>query len=567
MDIQNQILQLLAEIASDYNKSAKIALDQPKEISHGDYSSNLSMVLAKELGRKPVELAEEIVKKLSDKNISFIEKVEVAGPGFINFYLNKDYVQNKIISTAQNGLVKPKSNGKNILIEYTDPNTFKAFHIGHMMSNAIGESLSRLIENSGSKITRICYPADIGLHIAKAIWAIKSNLSLMPKESDSIESKTDFLGKMYVLGIKSYENDSKVKLEIDQLNKIIYEKSDNDVNQIYKIGRKWSLDHFEQLYKVLGTKFDDYIYESEVADIGLQTVKNNLEKGIFENSDGAIVFKGEEFGLHTRVFVNTHGLPTYEAKDLGLNIIKFNKYKDTDQSIVITASEQNEYFKVICKVLSLVDKVNGNKTLHIGHGMMRFASGKMSSRTGNVITAEDLLRDIKELVKEKISDRNYSSDEVENISSIVAVGAIKFTILRSAIGGNIVFDSKASISFEGDSGPYLQYSAVRANSILEKAQKENIGDNIIFPEKVVNLERVLIKFDDVVGRASRELSPHFVTQYLIELAGEFNSFYGNQVVVDKNDKYSPYYVYLTKAFYLTLNKGLSLLGIGIPTRM
>lgn len=567
MNIQEQILGLLNEIASDYNKSAKIVLDQPKDISHGDYSSNLSMVLAKELGRKPVELAQEIANKLSLKNVSFIEKIEVAGPGFINFHLNKDYIQNKIIDIAQNGPAKAEANGKNILIEYTDPNTFKAFHIGHMMSNAIGESLSRLIENSGSNITRICYPADIGLHIAKAIWAIKNNRSLMPKESDNIENKTEFLGKMYVLGTKSYESDPNAKLEIDKLNKVIYEKSDSEVNEIYKIGRKWSLDHFEQLYKVLGTKFDDYIYESEVAEIGLQTVKKNLDLGIFENSDGAIVFKGEEFGLHTRVFVNSHGLPTYEAKDLGLNITKFNKYKDTDLSIIVTASEQNEYFKVIRKVLGLVDKVNGDKTIHIGHGMMRFVSGKMSSRTGNVITAEDLLRDIKDLVKEKIAERNYSQEEVENISNIIAVGAIKFTILRSAIGGNIVFDSKASISFEGDSGPYLQYSAVRANSILEKAQKENIGDNIILPEKVVNLEKILIKFDDVVSRASRELSPHFITQYLIELAGEFNSFYGNQVIVDKNDKYSPYYVSLTKALYLTLNKGLFLLGINVPSKM
>ncbi len=567
MNIQEKIIKSLENVVKQYDGDFVISLEHPKERLHGDYSCNIALILSKELKRKPVDLANEIVSKLNESGIENISKIETAGPGFINFYLSNDFVQKQIIEIAKNGLQNFKKNGKQVLIEYTDPNAFKAFHIGHMMSNAIGESLSRIIENSGSEIKRICYPADVGLHIAKAIWAIKANLADLPNESAPIEKRTEFLGKMYVLGTKSYDEDPQAKIEIDSLNKVIYEKSDAEINAIYEKGRKWSLDHFEQLYKVLGTHFDEYIYESQVASIGLEAVKANLDNGIFENSNGALVFKGEEFGLHTRVFVNSAGIPTYEAKDLGLNITKFKHYPNADQSIIITANEQNDYFKVIGQVLKLIDKKNGDKTKHIGHGMMRFASGKMSSRTGNVITAEALLSEIKNMVEEKIKDRGYSSEEMVKISEVVAVGAIKYTILRSAIGGNIVFDSKASISFEGDSGPYLQYSAVRAKSILAKAKEEQISNNIIFPNDLSELEQHLMKFDDILKRAEANLSPHFIAGYLTELAGLFNSFYSNQVIVDKSNQYSPYYVFLTKAFLEVMTIGLDLLGIRVPERM
>ncbi len=567
MNIQEKIIKSLESVVKHYGGDFAISLEHPKDRLHGDYSCNIALILSKELKKKPIELAQEIVSKLNESGIENISKIETAGPGFINFYLSNDFVQKQIVEIAKNGLQNFKKNGKQVLIEYTDPNAFKAFHIGHMMSNAIGESLSRIIENSGSEIKRICYPADVGLHIAKAIWATKANIADLPDESAPIQERTEFLGKMYVLGTKSYGEDPQAKAEIDSLNKVIYEKSDPTINEIYEKGRKWSLDHFEQLYKVLGTHFDEYIYESQVASIGLDLVKKNIDNGIFENSNGALVFKGEEFGLHTRVFVNSAGIPTYEAKDLGLNITKFKHYPKADQSIIITAIEQNDYFKVICQVLKLIDKANGDKTKHIGHGMMRFASGKMSSRTGNVITAEALLSEIKSMVEDKIKDRDYSQKEIEEISEIVAVGAIKYTILRSAIGGNIVFDSKASISFEGDSGPYLQYSAVRARSILVKAEEQSIGDDIVFRDSIHALENHIIKFDDVMMRANVSLSPHFIAGYLTELAGLFNSFYAEQVIVSKEDKYSPYFVYLTKAFLQVMQKGLALLGIRVPERM
>ncbi len=570
--LKEKLLEYLKEVSKPLGISAEtIKLDYPENPEHGDFSSNLALVNSKKLGLAPKVLAEKILAgfgKVSgsvDKpSLDFLEAIEIAGAGFINFKIKDQVIAEEAIANKDVRL-SGGSKGE-VLIEYTDPNTFKVFHIGHLMSNAIGESLSRLIESSGTKVVRICYPADIGLHIAKAIWAIQRHVADLPEDAAPIQVRTEFLGKMYVEGTKMYDEDATAKFEIDALNKVIYERSDSTVNVLYDKGRRWSLEHFDRLYKILGSNFDETIYESEMAPVGLEIAKSFLQKGIFESSDGATVFKGENYGLHTRVFINSHGLPTYEAKDLGLNVTKFRRHPSARQSIIITASEQNEYFKVLKKVISLTDEVNGEKTLHIGHGMMRFASGKMSSRTGNVITAETLLEEIKAMVREKISSRDFSSAEVEDISEVVAVGAIKYTILRSSIGGDIIFDSAASISFEGDSGPYLQYSAVRAASVLAKAGN---ADQVpaVFPEKVGSLERLLARFADTVARARDEYAPQIISNYLINLAGAFNSFYANQTILDSKNPLADYYVMLTRAFYRAMTEGLNLLGIKVPRKM
>ncbi len=575
--MKEKILKALEKIALAQNIDPKtIKLEYPEDISHGDFSTNIALANAKKLGKSPKELAESIAEDFRKNQPAEIESVSIAGPGFINFKIKDSvFVQEIANFTHDHSSRKERNkNNKNVLVEYTDPNTFKVFHIGHLMSNAIGESISRLIETGGSKVVRLCYPSDIGLHIAKSVWAMEKNASQIPSEDAPIQEKTNFLGKMYVEGTEAYEKDEKSKDDIDALNKIIYERSSPRINELYKKGRDWSLEHFEMLYKRLGTKFEETIFESEMAGVGLEIVKSFLKKEVFQESEGAIIFKGEDHGLHIRVFINSHGLPTYEAKEVGLNVTKFQKYPDADQSIIVTASEQNDYFKVLKKVLTLIDDNVGSKTLHIGHGMMRFASGKMSSRTGKVVTAEALIEEIKEMVRTKIADRGFDAVEADEISDTVAIGAIKYTILRQAIGGDIIFDSAASISFEGDSGPYLQYAVVRANSVLEKAKQEGIealdinGKNSsALPEKVVLLEKLLVRYADVLERAHNEQAPQHVAGYLVSLAGAFNSFYANQTITDKNNSLSPYYVALTKAFQLAMVDGLWVLGIKVPKKM
>ncbi len=353
------------------------------------------------------------------------------------------------------------------------------------------------------------------------------------------------------------------------MNQRIYKREDEEVNQVYDWGFKVTMEAFEDLYKMLGTKFDYYFLESAMADIGRDIVQDNMGK-VFEESDGAVVFKAEKHDpkLHTRVFITSAGLPTYETKELGLSEEKFKTEPNMDLSIVITANEQADYMRVVAKALSLIYPEFENRMKHITHGMMRLTTGKMGSRKGNAVTGESLIADAREAVFQKMSDREFSEEERESIVSAVAVSAIKYSILKQGIGGDIIYDFEKSISFEGDSGPYLQYSYTRANSVLEKAQKENIiPDFENVPNEIFEVEKMLYKFPEVVARSVSAYEPHHIANYLIEVARSFNSFYGNNVIVNKADETSPYKVALTYAFSFVMKNGLHLLGIEAPRKM
>jgi len=559
--VKNQIKSLTEKIVlSLYGNShgreddaIEVLVDVPKEKIHGDYSTNVALVLAKKLNKSPVEVAKEIVSKVSDNRL--FEKVEMASPGFINFYLSKDFFIegfkkiDKIFGRNNN------LKNKKIIIEYTDPNILKEFHIGHLMSNTIGESISRIIDFHGAKVKRLCYQGDVGLHVAKAIWGKMKNSSNAWQEA-------------YVFGSEKYESDEFAKKEMVVLNKKIFEKSDREVNKLYEEGRKWSLANFDKVYKKLGTKFDCLFFESETALFGKKIVEDGLKKGIFEKGDnGAIIFKGEKYGLHTRVFINSEGLPTYEAKELGLAKVKYDKYR-YDNSVIVTANEQNEYFKVVLSAMSQIFPALAEKTKQISHGMMRLPEGKMSSRTGKVVTFEFLLNEVEKLVKEKMTNRDFSEKEKEEITEKVTIGALKYSILKQSIGSDIIYDFEKSISFEGDSGPYLQYSYVRALSVLEKAKLEKIKPSFKnVSDQIGSLERLLNRFPEVVEEAGEKYEPHLIATYLIELAREFNNYYTKNKIVDKNDEFSQYKVALTQAFSIIMKNGLWLLGIPAPEKM
>jgi arginyl-tRNA synthetase len=562
MIIREKIKKIIEEATGVF----EVLVEAPKEKNYGDYSTNVALVLAKKLNKNPLDIAKEIIYKIGNNNL--FEKVELAGPGFINFYLSKTFFTNGIREILKNKNFGRSGGLKNkkIFVEYTDPNILKEFHIGHLMSNSIGEAISRVIEYRAAKVKRLCYQGDVGLHVAKAVFGRLKNSDYSWQEA-------------YVFGSDNYEKDENSKKEIVELNKKIFEKSDKDINKLYDDGKKWSLDNFSKIYDRLGTKFDYYFFESEVSEFGKKIVlKNqsaqNLGAPVFEKgAKGAIIFKGEKFGFHTRVFINSEGLPTYEAKELGLAKIKFDKYK-YDKSIIITANEQNEYFKVVLAALSEIFPKLAEKTTQIGHGIMRLPEGKMSSRTGNVVTAESLINDLKTRLIDKIKDRHLSEKEKENIAEEVAIGAVKYSILRQSIGSDIIYDFEKSISFEGDSGPYLQYSYVRAKSVLIKAKKEGIKCDANIPMhandanyKITDLERMMHYFSEVVERAGQEYDPHYIVLYLTELAREFNNYYAHNKIVDKEDDLSPYRLALTKAFSIIMKNGLWLLGIPAPERM
>ncbi len=571
--MEKEIRNLIKDALANLNiEVSDILVEHPADLKMGEYSTNVAMAIAKNIGENPKVLAEKIVAEINrlntDKNI---EKVEVAGAGFINFYLSREFFAHSVEEILNQGLEVGKNqslSNKKIMVEYTDPNPFKPFHIGHLMTNAIGESIARILEHSGAKVSRANYQGDIGLHVAKAIYGLLKNEKLQDKTGSHNDQSAN-IGIAYSQGNDAYENDTEAKAEIDEINKKVYDKSDEKINEIYDWGFKATMKAFEDLYEILGTEFEFYFLESQMAPIGEKIVKANMDE-VFTESDGAIVFKAEKYNpkLHTRVFITSKGLPTYETKELGLTEEKFKTLPDMDLSIVVTANEQMDYMRVVSQALSLIHKEFESKMKHITHGMMRLASGKMSSRKGNIVTGESLVRDTIALVQEKIKERDWDEDQKNKVAEMVGVSALKYSILKQSTGGDIIYDFEKSISFEGDSGPYLQYSYARAKSVIEKSQKENIlPDPHTELAEVFELEKLLYKFPEVIDRSSKEYEPHYIASYLVEIARAYNSFYGNTIIVDKEDKNSGYKIALTYAFSFVMKTGLHLLGIKAPEKM
>ncbi|MDB5258997.1 MAG: Arginine--tRNA ligase, partial [Candidatus Taylorbacteria bacterium] len=427
---------LVAAGASQQNGALKIVLEHPAEIIHGDYSTSVALAYAKELKMAPRAVAEKVAAHLNailaDKKqkkaagLESVETIEIAGPGFINIRLSRSFFADEVLHIIKKGGkfgANQSLKGKKIVIDYTNPNPFKVFHIGHLMANAIGEALSRIIEAQGAHVTRLNYQGDVGLHIAKTIWGMLQNEAAFPKEDATLEDMINYMSAAYVAGSAAFDEAEKdpskkaVKDEIVVINKMLFEKSNPKLMKIYDWGKKVSLLKFETIYQKLGTKFDHYFFESEVAEDGMLIVKDFLKRGVFSESEGAIVFKGEPYGLHTRVFITSAGLPTYEGKEVGVTRVKFDRF-NPDLSIVVTGNEQNDYFKVVTKALSLMFPYMEGKMKHIGHGMMRLAvegggSKKIGSRKGNAITGESLIDDVSVMVREKMSDRNLEGAEKE----------------------------------------------------------------------------------------------------------------------------------------------------------
>ncbi len=556
----------------------EIKLDHPEDFKFGDYSSNVALILAKQMGastKNPVQLAEKIAAKILEEKHEIILDVKVAGPGFINFYLTKQFFAKQVAEILEKNLSYGKNNKlwkEKVSIEYTNTNVMKEMHIGHLMSNIIGEALSRIIELNGAQVKRNTYQGDVGLHIAKAVYGLLRLKDAFVAENAAVNEKSAFIGKAYALGSQEYEDDPNAKKEIDQLNKTIFDKSNPAINELSAWGRKASLEHFEELYKKLGTKFDYYFFESEVADEGIKIVREYVKKGIFEESDGAVVFKGEKYDpkLHTRVFINSFGVPTYEAKDIGHAKRKYDTYEFT-KAIIVTGKEQIDYFRVVFKALEQIFPEIAQKMMHVSHGLLQLSTGKMSSRKGNVITGESLIADVEKLVLDKIEYRKFDDATKQDVAEKVAIAAIKYSILKQGVGKDIIFDFDKSLSFEGDSGPYLQYAYVRAKAVLAKAEKEGVHADATYSdkldEKISNVEKLLYRFPEIVERAGTEYSPNTISTYLIELAGAFNNFYAKGKIVDKKDKNSGYKVAVTEAVSLVLKNGLNTLGIQVTEKM
>lgn len=549
-------LKIIAAVKELFGAEPTIDLTRPEE-QFGDYATNVALQLSKQLGKNPREIAEELAVKLRENLAETISDVSVAGPGFINLMLTDKALTDGLQKRPAQSL-----KGQVIVAEYSDPNPFKILHAGHVYTTIVGDAIANLMENAGGEVHRVNFGGDVGLHVGKTMWALLKQLGgEFPGKLSDIKpaERSAWMATAYVEGNKAYDEDEQAKADIVALNKKIYQlHADNDHEtpfaQIYWTCRQWSYEAFDAFYARLGTKLEKYYPESETADLGLKLVKEQIGK-VFEESDGAIVFKGEPYGLHTRVFINSQGVPTYEAKDVGLIVKKYEDYH-FDRSVVVTGNEQDQYMRVVLKAIEQFLPDLAKATTYVPHGMVKLAGGvKMSSRKGNIITATDVLDVTAEANKElsgKDDDRTM-------------LGAIKYAFLKNRIGGDLVYEPKESVSLEGNSGPYLQYAHARACSILRKAEEATEGHLVALQPGERSLVRKIVEYPEVVDRSVAELMPHHVCTYLYELAQIFNRFYENNRVI--GDERQAQRLQLVSQYAETLKNGLNLLGIQAPDRM
>src|SRR5581483_11007688 len=371
-----------------------VTLTRPDE-QFGDYATNVAMQLAGRLQKNPREVAEAVADKLRESLADKIAEVTIAGPGFLNIRLSDAALLQTLSVRAPRVFT-----GKTILVEYSDPNPFKPLHAGHLYTTLVGDMIARLVERAGAKTIRLNYGGDVGLHVGKSMWAIVKHLGgELPEKLAAIDEpdRPSWLGARYVEGNNAYEEDEFAKQEIVAVNKRVYQLHvDNDHDspfaQIYWTCRQWSYDYFAILYTQLRVApFDRFIPESDVTPLGIATVREQLAKGVYKKSGDAVVFEGEPHGLHTRVFINSEGLPTYETKDVGLSLTKWQDYH-FDASIIITANEQAQYMQVVIASIKQFAPEPAERTVHLTHGVVKLQGGvKMSSRKGNIVSALDIL--------------------------------------------------------------------------------------------------------------------------------------------------------------------------------
>lgn len=552
--LEKQISAVCEEL---FDTKLNVELTRPEE-RFGDYATNVALQLAPKLGKNPREIGETLAVKLRENLAGQVSEISVADPGFLNFKLEAK----ELLASLQK---KPEQKfaGREILIEFGDPNPFKAMHLGHLYAAITGDAIARLFEASGATVRRASYHGDVGMHAAKAVWQLRNLQRDYKAKGQSIDSipaaeRADFLSVAYAGGAHEYEENNTARTEIQAVNEHIYRQDDTEINKLCELGKQWSFEIFDEIFNELGIKYQKRYLESASSEAGLKFVKQNVGK-VFEESDGAIVFRGEKSGLHTRVFINSHGLPTYEAKDLGLAELKQRDFPDADESIIITAHEQTEYFKVMLAALREIDPKVADKTRHIAHGFLSLTTGKMSSRTGKVYPAADLLSAVQEAVK-RLYPESTGQTQAETY-----LAAAKYTFLKNRIGSDIVFNVGESVALEGNSGPYLQYAHARARSVLRKAGAGEAKQTVDLEPDERSLARKISEYPETADKAVSELMPHHVCTYLYELAQTFNRFYEHNRVV--GDPRQAQRLTLVGQYADTLRAGLQLLGIAAPDKM
>ena len=567
INFKNIIAEEISKITNiEINEISKF-IEVPKESENGDYAFPC-FKLAKTLKKSPNLIADDLKLNINiPENI--IEKIEVVG-GYLNFFINKETLATEILSEVTKTENYGKSNigeGKNIVIDYSSPNIAKTFHIGHLRTTVIGAALYNIYKYLGYNVTGINHIGDYGTQFGKLIegykrWGSEYNLDKNPIEK---------LTEIYVRISNLCKEDESV-LEDCRNNFKKLEDGDKECVELWTKFKDLSLKEFQKVYDILGIKFDSWNGEAFYTD-KMQEVIDLLQKsGKLIESQGARIIDLEEYGMAPCLIQKSNGSSTYATRDLAAILYRARTY-DFDKALYVTSYEQTLHFKQVFQVAKLLglDKKYTDGLEHISYGMVLLETGKMSTRDGNVVKLEDLLNEAIERAKEIINEKNPKLKNKDEIAKKVGVGAVVFNDLSNSRVKDEIFNWDRILSFQGETGPYLQYTYVRTKSIIEKAgglpSFENIDKKYLLEDSANKILKILYNFEKTLIQVTEKNEPCILSRYLIDLAKAYSNFYNENQIITKDKKIQNTRIFLTYATGNVLKIGAKLLGMEMPDRM
>jgi len=546
--MEKTIAAIISIVQELYSIDVRVQLDRP-DPKFGDYSTNVALQLAKQVGKNPRDIATEIVEKL--KAMGDYADVIVAGPGFINLTLGA-----KALLDLTRLNPEQIRQGQTVVIETNNPNPFKAMHIGHAYNAILADTMANLLAVSAATVRRVSYHGDVGTHVGKSMWAIlkETGGDIAKLEAIPTDERNAFMNKMYATGAQAAKDSEEAKKEIDELAKQSFVLDDPTYKAIYDMCAAWSYEQIDRIVARIGNVPIERRYvESETENPGKELILANTP-GVFTQSDGAYIFEGSKYGSFDNVYIGSHGNGLYGAHDMGLVRLKYADYPQLDQSIVVTGGEQAAYFKGVIAASELAIPELKGKLFNYPTGLVKLTTGKMSSRTGDVVAIDWLFDEFGKAITER---GGVAADEI-------IAGALRYQFLKVKIGGDVVFDVNEAVSLTGNTGSYLQYAHARAQRILDKS-----SSTVTYPTDVRDEDRSLVRklgeYHEVVNRALELLEPHHICTYLFELAQEFNRYYEQHQVI--GNELEAHRVGLVAVYADTLKAGLAILGIHAPEKM
>ena len=601
MNIELSLKKTIQEaLLALYHVEEEVVLQPTKKDFEGHYTY-VVFPLVKSLRKNPAEIGNTIGQYLQEKS-TFIDGFNVV-QGYLNVILTNDVwidTLNNILAEDNFGTFP--ANGKSVMVEFSSPNTNKPLHLGHLRNDFLGESVASILKAGGYEVTKTCLVNDRGVHICKSMLAYQraANLNFGNGETpESLGLKGDHLaGKYYVEFDKAYkveiaqliaqgktEDEAKknapLMLETQEMLQK-WEQGDAETMDLWRKMNAWVFAGFDETYKKIGVSFDKIYYESNTYLLGKEVVEEGLKKGVFFKKDnGSVWIDLKEEGLDEKLVLRSDGTSVYITQDLGTTDLKFNDYHN-DKSIWVVGNEQDYHFQVLFAIMKKLGRTYADGCYHLSYGMVDLPSGKMKSREGTVVDADELVAEMIETAAETTRERgkidDFSKEEAENLFQMLALGALKYFLLKVEPKKRMLFNPAESIDFQGNTGPFIQYTHARICSILRKASSMQVpagGVPLCKQVKSVELAKVetelifvLSEYPAAVKKAGEEYSPAIIASYIYELAKTFNQFYAEVSIMNETDADKQQFrLSLIKAIAETIAKATALLGMEVPNRM